>query len=110
MTTKRTGYPGGRINGVANRIGPHRLLSMMQHVLVEKFGKQWGDYDPVVQLALIGCDTTNPVDIRLVAHSRVAKYIHAELKQIELTGEDGAPIQFQMALADRLVQVIEHKS
>lgn len=41
------------------------------------------EYDPVVQMALIGARTDLPLDLRLAANAQVAKFVRPQLKSVE---------------------------
>lgn len=44
------------------------------------------DYDPVVAMALIACDPSTPIMMRLKAHTSVAEYVHPKLRAVEVKG------------------------
>lgn len=65
-------------------------------------------YDPVVAMALIGCDPANSSDPSLVlsAHKEVAKYLHPTLKQVEVAGPGGGPVSVESSEAKELVDLV----
>lgn len=50
--------------------------------------------NPIEGLARIAIDPKIEIGIRMHAYARIAKYVHPELKSIELSGPGGAPIQY----------------
>lgn len=64
------------------------------------------DYEPILAIAEIGCDISNPVDIRLNAHKSICPYFYPQLKQVEVTGANGGPIEHKMSMADELIGMI----
>lgn len=70
-------------------VGSHnKNKSFLMNVLKEKFP----EYEPVVEMAKIACDMGNDVNVRLNANKEVAKYIHPQLKAIELKGDEDSPV------------------
>lgn len=79
------------------------------------------EYDPVVAMALIATDESvrgavglgpagNPllgVQTVLKAHGEVARYVHPTVKQIELTGKDGGPVQVKSGLALEIADLLK---
>lgn len=80
------------------------------------------EYDPVVAMALIATDpeingrdatTGAPIPgaqrnlkLALEAHKEVAKYTRPALKQVELVGEGGGPINVKTNLAMEIVELM----
>lgn len=95
----------GRPKGASNKRSAElreRLVGEMKH----RYGID--NYDPVICLAEIACDVSNPLEVRAAAHRAVAPYIHAQLKQVELTGADGGAIEFRHTLLDRIMKTLDH--
>lgn len=96
------------------------LLEDMQRQVEDKFGVK--NFDPVVMLALIGMEALQPVVIEedgqkvvlppdralaVNAFGRAAPYVRSQLKAVELTGEDGGPIQVDVVDAKaRLAKMV----
>jgi len=105
---------GGRPVGTGHRtnIGPLRLLAKIQDRLKRKAIKGGEDYDPVVAMAEIATNQNNPVEVRLMAHSKVAKFVHAEVKPIEVDPENsatGAIINAKVQVLDVILSQLERK-
>lgn len=89
---------------------------------VEKVGGP-AAYDPVIAMALMAHDNSTitkldrsgnaveveavPIDLKFNAHKEVAKYVRPQLKQVELSGPDGGPIETKGAGVDELLKSIE---
>jgi len=67
------------------------LLARCQKVTKHK------NYHPVIALAIIALDEKTPTDLSIRAHCEVAKYTTPQVKAIELSGEDGGPIEVRWA-------------
>jgi hypothetical protein len=65
------------------------------------------DYDPVVAMAIIGTDVQVDVTTRLQAHGRVAKFVHPELKQVEVTGAGGGPLAVKHGVVEEVLDLME---
>lgn len=94
----------GRKPGSPNK-GTRDLQERMQAAVLERCGL--ADYDPVIELAIIANDKSNPVEVRGSAHKSVAPYIHAQRKAVEVTGAGGEPIEMKISLIDRIVSALE---
>ena len=55
---------------------------------------------PVEALAILAYEDGIKPDIRLKCHSEVAKYIHPQLRAIEVSGNDEAPIPLVLNSTD----------
>ena len=96
--------PGpGRPHGAFNR-STKELVERIQKTMKQRYGID--NYDPVIAIAEIACDVTNPLEIRLLAHSKVAPYVRPQLKQIELTGAEGGPLEIKHSVADELLALM----
>jgi hypothetical protein len=59
-------------------------LNMERRSLIERINEKYPDYDPVFALIEIARDKKLAVNIRLQANKEVAKYVHPQLKTIEI--------------------------
>lgn len=100
----------GRAPNTAARIGPRRLLAKIQDHLHRKAVKNGKDYDPVVALAEIANDLSHPIEVRVVAHSKVARYVHAEVRPVEAThNDDQGVIEAKVTILDAIVEAVQSK-
>lgn len=100
----------GREPGHAIRIGPRRLLAKIQDDLMRRKIKGGADYDPVVAMAQIANDLTHPVEVRLLAHAKVAKYIHSEMRPTEVNPEDDQSVaESKVLILDAIVEAVQSK-
>ena len=60
---------------------PQRLLEQMR-VAVKKAYPEIEDFDPLVELAVIGANTSLPVDVRVVALTKCAPFVHSTLAPV----------------------------
>ena len=74
----RTGKPRGRPPGVKNRARRHLLK-----LLDEKFP----GYHPVVEMAKVANDATQPLEIRFAANKEVARYVAPVLAAVKVQAE-----------------------
>lgn len=95
------------------------LLELIRKKVAEVHGLE--EYDPVVAMALIATDESiqatvmpgpngNPligVQTVLKAHSEVARYVHPTVKQVELTGPAGGPVQVRSGLATEIADLLK---
>lgn len=81
------------------------------------------EYDPVVAMALIATDPEvngrdpltgerlqghpRKLDLALAAHAQVAKYTRPQLKQVEVTGQGGGPLEVKTDLTLQVVDLIQ---
>lgn len=74
------GHPkwGGRKRGVPNR---------NTFDLVTVINERFPGYDPIDALINIARVSTNPLEIRVSCHKEVAKYMYAQKKAIDITGD-----------------------
>lgn len=59
---------------------------------------EYGDvngYDPLIAMAKLGHDQSLAADLRATMHSKIAAFMHPQLRAIEVTGEDGDPIKVE---------------
>lgn len=96
----------GRPKGSPNRSNPE-LLQKLQVCMKERFGLD--NYDPAIALAEIACDQSNPLDLRLRAHSAILPYVRAQLKAVEVSGPDGAPIEVKNTLVEKIIDSFDFK-
>jgi hypothetical protein len=75
---------GGRTKGSLN--APKAALFAMMT-------ERWPDYHPVMAMAEIANDPAVDLDTRFAAHKEVAQYVEPKRKAVEVTGEDGGPIE-----------------
>lgn len=73
---------GGREKGALNR-DKKELIDRIQQNLVSRYGQRLADWDPVIELASIGANPKEEVQLRLNACKEVAKYIHSQKRAIE---------------------------
>lgn len=80
---------------------PEHVLDLLQPEIAE--------YDPVIQLVLVGVDYNNSIETRLRANGLAAEYMHPKLKSIELLddGDTKELMDERNELAGRLVHVLE---
>ena len=72
---------------------------------VDELQPEYPEYDPVVELAVMGADHRNTPELRRQANAEAAQYVRPKLKSIEFTA-DTASLEEQAArreLAGRLV-------
>lgn len=98
--------PRGREPGTANK-PKNDLRERLQQRIKQLYGID--NYDPLVALAEIACDPNNPVELRAASHRAIAPYVRPQLKQVELTGVDGGPIETRNLLIEGIVQALERK-
>lgn len=67
---------GGRPKGSRNR--SNYLLKQAQDEIEKLFGTK--DFDPVIFLASIAADANRPIEVRIVAASKAAPYMHSPAK------------------------------
>lgn len=75
---------------------------------LDEMQPQIDEWDPVVELALIGADYRHKVEIRRQANSDAAQYLRPKLKSIELL-EDPESLELQEEknqLAKRMVEIL----
>lgn len=77
--------------------------------LLDSIQPAYEEYDPVIAMSLIAVDHSNPVDLRLRAHSEVAQYTRPKLKSIEMTVDPASEeeVAVRRELAGRLVGLLE---
>lgn len=75
---------------------------------VDEMQPEYPEYDPVVELAVMGADHRNTPELRRQANAEAAQYVRPKLKSIEFTA-DPASLEEQSArreLAGRLVGLL----
>lgn len=74
------------------------LLEQAQKQIEEKFGIK--DFHPVIYMLMVAADDDKDESLRMQAAKSAAPFIIPQLKAIELTGDDGGPVQVDMALVN----------
>ena len=82
-----------------------QLIELLRKKVQEHTAK--AEYDPVVEMALIGCNAENDLNIRLGAHKEVAKYVRPQLKQVEVRGSLDSAVTVKHELTDQVLGVID---
>lgn len=88
----KDGSRRGRLPGSKNKAT--QLLEDAQKEVEEKFGIV--NFHPVTFMMLIAADEDNDKTLRLNAAGKAAPYVASQLKAIEVTGEDGGPVQVEL--------------
>jgi hypothetical protein len=83
---------GGKVKGSKHKI-TRDLVALLDELKC----------NPIEGMAKIATDEKIDIAIRLRAHAEVAKYVHPQLKAIELSGPGGGPIQHDVS-ADELLR------
>jgi len=93
----------GRKRGTGTRA--KALLAMAQKHIETKLGVK--DFDPVIFLLEVAADKEQDMNLRVQAASKATPYIHSTLKSIEIGGEEGGPIDINLATSkDRLAGML----
>lgn len=109
-----------RLKPVEPDVGPDlrsELLELIRRKVLEVNDLE--EYDPVVAMALIATDRNvqavmgaqNPllgVQTVLKAHSEVARYVHPTVKQVEVSGPHGGPLQVKSGLAQEIADLLQN--
>jgi hypothetical protein len=71
---------GGKREGAGRPKGSRNAYNREMERLLKDRMKELGhdDYDPVVCMAEIALDTSNPVELRFKAHAEVAQYVRSK--------------------------------
>lgn len=72
--------------------------------LRERIAEKYPDYDPVMAMVEIAQDNDNEIDIRLSANKEVAKYIHSQLKSVEVSNPDGSMNNTLTIIREKIVK------
>lgn len=96
------GRPKGRAN---NRT--ITLIEKVKEAVAKSTDGKVKDYDPVVAMAEMANDPAMDDLTRANCHRNVSRYIHAERKAIELTGEEGGPVELRIAAVDSIVALLD---
>lgn len=91
----KDGSRRGRLPGSKNK--SEQLLQDAQAKIKDKFGVT--NWHPVIYMMLVAADPDNEVALRLNAAGKAAPYVASQLKAVELTGEDGGPIEVDLTSA-----------
>lgn len=67
------------------------------------------EYDPVIELAIMGADYRNSPELRRQANSEAAQYVRPKLKSVEFTVDPNSATELEArrALAGRLVGLLD---
>lgn len=109
MTSDKRLQPGWNPNPNGRPPGTnHPLVLELRSRLTSHMKRKHGidGYHPVIAMAEIACDANNPVDLRLLAHSKVAPYFQPQLQQTQFVGANGGPIEVKMPAVDALVEAL----
>ena len=68
---------------------PNRNKAFLLKRLQDMYGEE---FHPIMKMADIAADDDNDIRLRFDAWKEIAKYTEAQLKAVEITGEDGGPI------------------
>ena len=68
---------------------PNRNKAFLLKRLQDMYGEE---FHPIIKMADIAADDDNDIRLRFDAWKEIAKYTEAQLKAVEITGEDGGPI------------------
>lgn len=79
---KGHGKFGGRTSGSKNKI------TRDINGLLDSLG-----CNPIEGMAKIATDENNPIEVRLRANAYIARYVHPELKAVELSTAPGRPLE-----------------
>jgi len=96
--------PKGRPKG-SGKVQKMGLSDLIQKAMLETYGME--NYDPVVELARIANDSTNPVDLRATCHDKVAKYVRPVLKAVEVSGTVDVDHTTRFDATDKLLAALE---
>ena len=98
----KDGSRRGRLPG--SKTKPQQLLEDAQKLIEEKFGIV--NFHPVTYMLMVAADEDEDKNLRMAAAGKAAPYIAASLKAVELTGDDGGPVQVELTDAKaRLAQM-----
>lgn len=89
-----------------------KLTELGESEFVDLIQPAMDEFDPVVQMAMVGADYEQPIEIRLRALEGCAPYMRPKLKQVEHL-EDPAALaaeENKRKLSERLVQLLETSS
>ncbi len=75
---------GGKVKGCKHKIN-RDIVGLLDSL----------NCNPIEGLARIATDTKVEIGVRVAAFRSIARYVHPELKSIELSGPGGAPIQHE---------------
>jgi hypothetical protein len=67
-------------------------------VLLARIQRDFPNYHPIMEMVRIACDETNPVELRAKMHKAIAPYVSPKLKAVEITGDDGGPLQHRLVV------------
>jgi len=98
----KDGSRRGRIPGSKNKAA--QLLEDAQKLIEEKLGVV--NFHPVTYMLLVAADEEKDDNLRMTAAGKAAPYVAQQLKAVELTGDDGGPVQVELTDAKaRLAQM-----
>jgi len=69
--------------------------------LQARLAHDFPNYNAIIEMARIGNDEDQPMELRFQAHKEVAKYCWPQLKAVDvsLSGEDGGPIEHRLVVS-----------
>lgn len=88
----KDGSRRGRLPGVKTK--GMQLLEDAQAVIAEKFDIK--NFHPVIHMLIVAADEDMDDAIRLNAAAKASPYVAATYRSVELTGEDGGPIEIDL--------------
>ena len=94
----RGSAPGSRLGSPNKRTA--ELNELLQAHVETKHGIK--DYDPIIALVDIALDANTPLGMKVECHARIIPYIHAQRKQIDVTGS--ISIEAKMQKVDQIMQ------
>lgn len=84
-----------------------RAEQLRKGVSPEKACEITEEYDPVVAMAMIGADTSQPIALRMAANSEVAAYVRPKLKSVEVISDAGEA-ELEKARAETATAIFAH--
>lgn len=92
MPPSKDGSKRGRLPGSKNKAT--QLLEDAQALIKEKFDIE--NWHPVIYMMLVAADPDQDETLRLNAAGKAAPYVASQLKAVELTGQDGGPVEVEL--------------
>jgi phage repressor protein C with HTH and peptisase S24 domain len=74
---------GGRIRGTPNKAKAE---------LLQRIQRKWRNYHPVLAMAALANDESQPIGLRFQANKEVAQYVEPKRKAVEVTGDPMRPV------------------
>lgn len=85
-------FQKGRAKTGGKKSGTHNKITRDVVALLDSLG-----CNPLEGLARIATDEKVPIAIRARCHAEVAKYVHPQLKSVEVSGPAGGPISVDVS-------------